>query len=34
MFCKGPVVKWHYTAFALPGREFDSPRVHKIKNSF
>ena len=24
----GPVVKWYYTAFALPSQGFDSPRVH------
>ena len=28
---KGPVVKWHYAAFALPRQEFDSPQVHKYK---
>ena len=27
---KGPVVKWYYTAFALPSREFDSRQVHTI----
>ena len=25
---KGPVVKWYYTAFALPSRESDSRQVH------
>lgn len=28
----GPVVKWHNAAFALLRREFDSPRVHYVKN--
>lgn len=26
---RGPVVKWYYTAFALPSRESDSRQVHK-----
>ena len=30
-FLVGPVVKWYYTAFALLGREFDSPQVHTAR---
>ena len=28
----GPIVKWHYAAFALPRRESDSPWVHQTGN--
>ncbi len=28
----GPIVKWHYAAFALLRRESDSPWVHDIGN--
>ncbi len=30
----GPIVKWHYTAFALLRREFDSPWVHHMKKVY